>query len=100
MGSKIISSSNKVLFGDKFGQVSLLDVSRKLTQDRTKKLFGAEEEGYEPRYIQNIETSTIEWCDSKLTYAAITARCSPIIEIVAFKHSENKLTHLYSLNFN
>jgi hypothetical protein len=41
MGTKIISSSNKVLFGDKFGQVSLLDVSRKLTQDRTKSLFGA-----------------------------------------------------------
>jgi len=35
-----------------------------------------------------------------LTYAAITARCSPFIEIIAFKHSENKLFHLYTLNFN
>jgi len=42
----------------------------------------------------------LEWSDSKLTYAAITARCSPIIEIVAFKHSENKLFHLYTLNLN
>lgn len=30
-GPKTITSSNKVLFGDKFGQISLLDVSRKLT---------------------------------------------------------------------
>jgi hypothetical protein len=36
--------------------------------------------------------------DTKLTYAAITARGSPFVKFLAFKHSENKLYHLYTLN--
>lgn len=96
----VITSSNKVLFGDKHGQVQLLDVSRKLILDKTRDLFGStsEEAPEQPRFIQHIETATIEWSDSKLTYAAVIARCSPVIKFLLFKHSENKLFHLYSLN--
>jgi hypothetical protein len=36
--------------------------------------------------------------DTKLTYAAITARGSPFVKFLAFKHSENKLYHLFTLN--
>lgn len=36
--------------------------------------------------------------DTKLTYASAAARGSPFIKIVAFKHNESKLVHLYNLN--
>ena len=36
--------------------------------------------------------------DTKLTYAAVVARGSPIVKILAFKHNENKLQLLYNLN--
>jgi len=69
-----------------------MDVSRKLVLDKIaiEKLQG--------RKIINISTATLEWIDTKLTYAAITARGSPFVSIVAFKHNENKIYHLYSLN--
>jgi hypothetical protein len=69
--------------------------------DKTNKLFGnANPEEYKaPKFIQHIETSTIEWCDSKLTFASVIARSCPTIEFLCFKHSENKLFHLYTLNF-
>ncbi len=38
------------------------------------------------------------WLDTKLTYVAVAARGLPIVKILVFKHSENKLYHIYSLN--
>ena len=53
---------------------------------------------FEGRRINNISTATLEWVDSKLTLAAVIARGSPIVHIVAFKHNENKFHHFYSVN--
>ena len=53
---------------------------------------------FEGRRVINISTATIEWIDTKLTYIAVVARGSPFISIVGFKHNENKLYSLYSLN--
>lgn len=36
--------------------------------------------------------------DTKLTYVSVIARASPVLKILAFKHNENKLYHLYNLN--
>lgn len=36
--------------------------------------------------------------DTKLTYVSVVARGSPFVRILAFKHNENKLYHLYNLN--
>jgi hypothetical protein len=46
----------------------------------------------------NISTASILWIDTKLTYVAVVARASSIVRILAFKHNENKLYHLYNLN--
>ena len=43
-------------------------------------------------------SSSIEWVGTQLTYIVVVARGSPIINILAFKHNENKLRRLYSLN--
>ncbi len=85
-------ASNKVLVGDKHGQITLFDASRKLTLDR-KQVF----EGH-PRLILSITTSTVVWIDTRLTYAAVVGRASPVIKILVFKDNENKLHHLYNLN--
>jgi len=82
----------KLIFGDKFGSVHLMDISRKLILD--KKALPK----YEGRRILNIATACLEWIDTRLIYCAIVARGSPIVSIVCFKHNENKLYHLYSLN--
>ena len=85
--------NNKVLLGDKFGQVSLFDAGRKLILDK-KGVF----EGATPRQIISISTASLIWLETKLTYVAVAARGIPIVKILVFKHSENKLYHLYSLN--
>jgi hypothetical protein len=84
--------SNKVLIGDKYGNVQLFDGGRKLMLDK-KALFEAH-----PRQILNISTASILWIDTKLTYVTVVARASSIVRILAFKHNENKLYHLYNLN--
>ena len=38
------------------------------------------------------------WLDTKLTYLAVVARAHPVVKILVFKHTENKLYHHYSLN--
>jgi len=48
-------------------------------------------ERYAGRRITCISTATLEWVDTKLIYAAIAARGSPIVTIVVFKHNENKM---------
>jgi len=35
-----------------------------------------------------------------LTYVSVIARGSPFVRILAFKHNENKLIHLYNLNIS
>ena len=70
----------------------MIDVSRKLIVD--KKEFPR----YKGKRIINISTSCIQWVDTKLIYAAVVARASPIISILVFKNNENKICHLYSAN--
>lgn len=82
----------KMIVGDKFGAVHLIDVSRKMIMDKI------EIAGYKSRRILNIATASLEWVDTRLIYAAIVARASPTIHIVCFKHNDNKFRHLYSLN--
>lgn len=79
-----------MLIGDKHGNVHLFESSRKLINDK-KQVF-------EGRRILQISTCTLQWMDTKLTYAAVIARGSPFVKILAFKHYENKFTHLYNLN--
>lgn len=69
-----------------------MDISRKLVLDRIKVT------GFEKRRIISITSSSIEWVGAQLTYAAVVARGSPIVNILAFKHNENKLRRLYSFN--
>lgn len=81
-----------MVIGDKFGHVHLMDVSRKLVLDK-KDLHR-----YKGKRIINISTACIEWVDTKLIYAAVVARASPIISILVIKNNENKICHLYSIN--
>lgn len=55
-------------------------------------------ERFKGRRIQNISTATLQWLDTKLTYLAVVARGSPIVTIICFKHNENKLYSLFTLN--
>ena len=81
--------SNKVVLGDKFGSLHLLDVSRKLLLDKIQ-LFEAP-----PKRITGLASATIIWAETKLTFVAVLARASPVIKIIGFKHNENKLIQLY-----
>lgn len=78
--------------GDKFGHIHLLDVSRKIVLDKM------EFSKYKSRRIISITTACLEWVDTRLVYAAIVARASPIVSIVVFKNNENKFRHIYSIN--
>ena len=69
-----------------------MDVSRKIVLDKL------EFPKYKSRRIIGISTACIEWVDTKLVYAAVIARASPIVSIVVFKNNENKFHHLYSIN--
>ena len=84
--------SHKILTGDNFGEVQLIDTSRKLVLDRFKV------PGFDGRRIISISSSSVEWVGTQLTYAAIIARGSPFVNILIFKHNENKIRRLYSLN--
>jgi hypothetical protein len=86
------SVHSKMLLGDNYGAIHLMDVSRKLTLDKIEidKLVS--------RRIINISTCTLEWIDTRLTYAAVVARGSPFVSVICFKHNENKMKHLYSIN--
>lgn len=69
-----------------------MDVSRKLVLDKMQI------EKFKGRRIQNISTATLQWVDTKLTYMVVVARGSPLVSIICFKHNENKLYSLYTLN--
>lgn len=53
---------------------------------------------YKGRRILSMSLATLEWLDSRLIYVAVVARASPIVSVLAFRHSENKLHHVYSVN--
>jgi hypothetical protein len=55
-------------------------------------------ERYAGRRICCISTASLEWVDTKLIYAAVAARGSPIVTIVVLKHNENKMYQLYTIN--
>ena len=40
----------------------------------------------------------VEWVGTQLTYVACCARGSSVINIVIFKHNENKMRQLYTIN--
>ena len=82
---------SKLIVGDNSGCIHLVDASRKVVMNKK------ELPQFEGRRINNISTATLEWVDSKLTLAAVVARGSPIVHIVAFKHNENKFHHFYSV---
>ena len=72
--------------------MQLIDTSRKLVLDKFKV------PGLEGRRIISISSSSIEWVGTQLSYVAVVARGSPIVNILVFKHNENKIRRLYSLN--
>jgi hypothetical protein len=55
---------------------------------------------YKGRRILSMSISCLEWLDSRLVYVAVVARASPIVSILCYRHSENKLHHCYSINTN
>ena len=83
---------SKLILGDKYGNLHLLDISRKIVLDKM------EIERYAGRRICCISTASLEWVDTKLIYAAVAARGSPIVTIVVLKHNENKMYQLYTIN--
>lgn len=86
------SHLSKLLLGDNFGNVHLMDVSRKQVLDRISIPL------FKSRRIIDISTASLEWINTRLTYAAIVARGSPIVALVVFRHNENKLYHIFSIN--
>lgn len=70
----------------------LIDIQRKIILEKVQI------EKFKNRRILHITTATLEWLDTRLTYAAVVARGSPFIEILAFKHNENKIRSIFSIN--
>lgn len=58
----------KVIAGDNFGTISVIDITRKLTVDRFKVT------GMQSRRIIAVSTYTVEWAGTQLTYIAVVAR--------------------------
>lgn len=83
---------SKVVTGDNFGTLVLIDVARKLVQDRFKV------PAFEGRRIISISSCTVEWAGTQLTYVAACARGVAQVQVMVFKHQDCKLKHLYSLN--
>ena len=86
------SVTQKLILGDKYGSIHILDVSRKLVLDKLAIPH------YDGRRITNISTAVLQWVDTRLIYAAVVARGSPVITVVCFKHNENRFHTLYTLN--
>ena len=87
--------TSKILVGDNFGQVTLLDIQRKVVLDRLK--LPDFESG---RRIITISTCSLEWASTHLTYVAVVARGCTKINILVFKHSDCKLKQLFSFNLS
>lgn len=84
--------NNLLVAGDKFGTVSLVDVTKNKVID-SKAL-----ESYKGRKIVSLTTCSLEWLEVRLTYVAVVARASPVISIMCFKSNEQKMHHVYSIN--
>jgi hypothetical protein len=84
--------TSKIVAGDNFGQITVLDVHRKIVMDKLKL------PGFEGRRIISISTCSFEWAGTQLTYIAAIARASALVHIAVFKHSDCKLKALYILN--
>ena len=72
--------------------IILIDTSRKMVMDSFKV------PGYEGRRVIDISSCTIEWVGTQLTYLAVVSSGSPIVTILVFKHNENKIRLLYTIN--
>ena len=86
------SISHKVIVGDNLGQLALVDVSRKLVLDRFQV------PNCEGRRIISLSSFSLEWVGTQLTYVACCIRGSSLINIIVFKHNENKMRQLYKIN--
>lgn len=86
------NTTSKVIAGDNFGQLSLVDTQRKLVIDRFKI------PALQGRRIIALSSCTIEWVGTQLTYVAVAARGHAQVHIVVFKHSDCKFKHLYAFN--
>ena len=84
--------TSKVVIGDKFGTIHLLDVSRKLL------LAKVDIEKFHGRRITSIATACLDWVDTRLIYVAVVARASPYVTIFCFKNNETKIYPLYTIN--
>ena len=87
-----LTNSHKILAGTNHGSVVLIDTAGKRAMDtfQIPSFIG--------RRIIDISTATIDWVGTQLTYVAVVARGSPIVQVLIFKNSENKLRQLYSIN--
>jgi hypothetical protein len=86
------STYSRLILGDKFGSIHLVDSQRKLVTSKKELEF------YKGRRITSISSAALEWVDTRLVYLAVTARASPIVTILVFKVNENKLYELYRIN--
>lgn len=81
-----------MIAGDNFGSLQLIDTQRKLVIDRFKL------PALQSRRIVSLNSCTIDWVGTQLTYVAVAARGHAQVHIVVFKHSDCKFKHLYSFN--
>mmetsp|Transcript_41210 Transcript_41210/g.47461 ORF Transcript_41210/g.47461 Transcript_41210/m.47461 type:complete len:111 (-) Transcript_41210:2319-2651(-) len=81
-------STNKFVLGDKFGNVHILDASRKMVQD--KNIFNGNR-------ILDIASASIPWVDTFLSTIVVIARASPEIKILCNRNNEMKFYHFYTI---
>lgn len=81
-----------MLVGDNFGQITLLDVQRKVAVDRCKL------PDFEGRRILSLSSCTFTWVGTQVTYVAAVARGSAKAHILAFNHKDCKLKSFMHFN--
>ena len=80
------TAGSRVLLGDKFGNLMLLDAARKILLDK-KEVFPG-------RRVEHISCSSMVWTDTRLIFVAVVCRAVPEVRIYAFKYSDNKVYEL------
>ncbi len=78
---------NRVILGDKFGGLHLVDCARKLELTKV--------EAFPGRRVTSVSTATVTWLDTNLVTVAAVARGSADINIYYYKNNESKLYHYY-----
>lgn len=86
-----------MLLGDKFGDITLFDVENKEILDKYS-AAGTEVNGIFRRRVISISCSTLEWYNTHLTFVAYILRGSPYLKILFFRHDQNLLKPLYTIN--